>query len=272
MKLRITVAVLCVLALALPVIATATRFPDVPADHPRHDDIEFVVEQGWFVGRVNGSFSPGARITPSQIATVIERAFPEGMTRAEFASFLRGGNWRVGDGAPEPTTTTSVPVNFWSRTGITSCAVLYDKMLAWSVDNYSWNPDEYSSDSDTDGYDRFRTFQDIEIIRVSDWYNRFTTPTFYMCEGNAKLETGNKLKMFIWGNLDADRDDFYYYWFPSTDRPSCRTAKNNGSTLYSYNVSYYYGSSNDSDGDGVMCENILPEHTLKIIGNPITGV
>ena len=83
-----------VLSLVGGVVALAqNRFPDVSSDHPRSEDIEFVAGQGWFLGRANGSFSPGARITPSQMTTVLERAFPDGMSRAQFASFIRGGEW-----------------------------------------------------------------------------------------------------------------------------------------------------------------------------------
>lgn len=94
--MRILATAALAAALAIPVLA-ATRFPDVADDHPRAGDIEYVASQSpaWFGGYPDSSFKPDRRITARQMTAVIERAFPDGMTRAEFASFLRGGEWRV---------------------------------------------------------------------------------------------------------------------------------------------------------------------------------
>lgn len=69
--------------------------------YPPHGavDIGFVAQAGWFVGKPDGSYDPSGKITAAQMAKVIARAFPEGMSRAEFASFLRGGQRRVNDTA-----------------------------------------------------------------------------------------------------------------------------------------------------------------------------
>lgn len=77
------------------------QFPDVEEGHTRAVDIEFVARKGWFGGYEDGTFQPDRTITPRQMTTVFERAFPEGMTRAEFAAFLRGGDQRVLNGLPQ---------------------------------------------------------------------------------------------------------------------------------------------------------------------------
>lgn len=92
---------------AVPVIAQGTRFPDVPADHPRRADIESVAGRGWFIGKQDGTYDPEARITPGQMAAVIGRAFPDGTTRAEFASLLLVANRWTEDGKPVFTQTTT---------------------------------------------------------------------------------------------------------------------------------------------------------------------
>ena len=110
---RITVTVILATALALPVIAQATRFPDVPATHLRQADIAAVADQGWFIGKTDGTYDPEGNITPGQMARVIGRMFPNGMTRAEFASLLLVTNQWSQNGKPTftgtPTTTTTRP-------------------------------------------------------------------------------------------------------------------------------------------------------------------
>lgn len=68
------------------------RFPDVPAASPVHADITYACRQGWLTGYPDGSFRPDRPVPAHQIATVVGRAFPSGSTRADMASFLRGGN------------------------------------------------------------------------------------------------------------------------------------------------------------------------------------
>ena len=63
--------------------------------HSREQDIRYVAEQGWFLGYPDGSFRPDQSISPAQIAAVVERILPVGSTRAEMASFLRGGQARI---------------------------------------------------------------------------------------------------------------------------------------------------------------------------------
>ena len=68
------------------------RFPDLPATSPAHADITYACRQGWFTGYPDGSFRPDRPIPAHQIATVVGRAFAAGATRADMATFLRGGN------------------------------------------------------------------------------------------------------------------------------------------------------------------------------------
>ncbi len=71
--------------------ATPARFPDVPATHPRNEDIAYAVEQSWFQGYPDGAFRPDQIITATQITTVLQRAFPTASTRAQLATFMRHG-------------------------------------------------------------------------------------------------------------------------------------------------------------------------------------
>ena len=74
-------------------VITPDVFADVTAaDHPQRTDIDNGATQEWFRGYPDGNFRPDRAVTDSQIATVISRAFPQGMTRAEASSFLRAGN------------------------------------------------------------------------------------------------------------------------------------------------------------------------------------
>ena len=73
----------------------ATRFSDVDETHVQYRDIEYAAEQGWFAGYEDGTFKPDRAIPSHQLTTVIGRAFPEGATRADLATFLRGGAERL---------------------------------------------------------------------------------------------------------------------------------------------------------------------------------
>ena len=95
LKLKATLTALLLLAGAAPVWAD-NRFSDVPASHSRSPDILLAVENRWFQGYEDGTFRPDKKITDTQAAAVINRAFPaglpfpapSGLTRAEMASFL----------------------------------------------------------------------------------------------------------------------------------------------------------------------------------------
>lgn len=92
---RIINVVLVAVVLSATAVWAQTRFPDVPTNHSRVADIADVASSEWFGGYQDGTFQPNRRITVSQMAKVLDRAFPDGMTRAEFASFMVGGNRRV---------------------------------------------------------------------------------------------------------------------------------------------------------------------------------
>lgn len=68
------------------------RFSDVPDSSVAHADIVYACHQGWFSGYLDGSFQPDRPVPSHQIATVVGRAFATGSTRADIATFLRGGN------------------------------------------------------------------------------------------------------------------------------------------------------------------------------------
>lgn len=84
----------------LPASVTAPVFSDwPPADDEGHEEanasVGYVAARGWFRGYPDGTFRPERTITSRQVAAVIGRAFPEGISRAELAAFLRHGNRAV---------------------------------------------------------------------------------------------------------------------------------------------------------------------------------
>ena len=91
---RLLIAVAALVLISVPVVAQI-QFSDVPDDNPHKRDIDYVAGERWFLGHVDGSYKPDQNITPAQMTTVLTRAFDEGITRAEFASFMVAGNyWR----------------------------------------------------------------------------------------------------------------------------------------------------------------------------------
>ena len=69
----------------------ADDFTDVPASHPQRAAILFAAERGWFQGYPDGTFQPDRAVPDHQLATVVRRAFPDGASRADLASFMRAG-------------------------------------------------------------------------------------------------------------------------------------------------------------------------------------
>lgn len=88
----LTAAAAAILICAGAVTAQSVLFPDVPLDHPHRADIERAQREGWFAGNKDGSFTPDAQITSAQLTKVILRAYPDGLTRAQTATLLRGGD------------------------------------------------------------------------------------------------------------------------------------------------------------------------------------
>ena len=105
--------------MALPgVVWAATKFSDLDETHPQYYDITYAVEQGWFVGYPDGTFKPDRKLTTDQAVTVFERAFPEGVSRADLASILKAGEERLAT----PTTTAAVaPDDAWCATDGSYC-------------------------------------------------------------------------------------------------------------------------------------------------------
>lgn len=68
------------------------RFSDVSDSDTAHADIVYACRQGWFSGYPDGSFRPDRSVPAHQLATVVGRAFAAGATRADMATFLRGGS------------------------------------------------------------------------------------------------------------------------------------------------------------------------------------
>ena len=85
------IAVAAAVLVAVPVVAQI-QFSDVPSDNPHRDDINYVAGERWFVGFRDATFKPDQNITPAQMTRVLTRAFEDGITRAEFASFMVAGN------------------------------------------------------------------------------------------------------------------------------------------------------------------------------------
>lgn len=85
----------------IPASVTAPVFSDwPPADgHEGHEDADasvgYAAARGWFRGYPDGTFRPHRIITSRQVAAVIDRAFPQGISRAEMAAFLLHGNRAV---------------------------------------------------------------------------------------------------------------------------------------------------------------------------------
>ena len=124
MKLRVLVSAVLVTALALPVIATATRFPDVPDDHQHADGIRWASDPEEFNGNPifkgfpDGNFGPDEKLTESQFVKVVDRLFDtaDRWTRAETAALLYYGF--QGLNSTTTTTTTTQPVVIETTTTI----------------------------------------------------------------------------------------------------------------------------------------------------------
>ncbi|MDE0139573.1 MAG: S-layer homology domain-containing protein [bacterium] len=73
------------------IVYAQMNFVDIDENHFQYDDIRFAVDRGWFVGYGDGTFRPDQEITPKQALTVFNRAFPDGVSRADMATILRVG-------------------------------------------------------------------------------------------------------------------------------------------------------------------------------------
>ena len=126
MKLRILISTVLVTALALPVIATATRFPDVPADHQYVDAIRWASDSEEFNGNPifrgfpDGDFRPDKPLSEIQFIKVVDRLFDSAdeWTRAETAALLYYGfqGLRSNPLITTTTTTTTQPTTTTTTT------------------------------------------------------------------------------------------------------------------------------------------------------------
>lgn len=111
MKRVLLTTVGIVAALAIAVLAQPF-FSDVPDDHPHAASIIYTADKGWFFGYDDGTFRPDQAITPTQMAAVLARVFPDGLTRGEFATFLTDRHNNIID-----TTDTTIPMGETPRPG-----------------------------------------------------------------------------------------------------------------------------------------------------------
>lgn len=146
----VVIAAAVTLTATTGVALAASSFSDVADHHPQRSDIEHAVDQGWFYGYNDGTFKPDKAITQSQIAKVLSRAFPSGSTRADLATFLRGGAARlaaVKSSAPSrPSSPTAgdlvrlraKPCGMWTAA---------DRAVARTAPNgYDWGPRDRDGD------------------------------------------------------------------------------------------------------------------------------
>ena len=88
-----------------------------PVPFSRYDAaVEYTARRGWFEGYPDGSFRPSEKLNGGQLVKVIERAFPDGMTRAQMAAFLQYGEWGA-DLTPGRWQTNAIPKGSAWRVG-----------------------------------------------------------------------------------------------------------------------------------------------------------
>ena len=86
---------------AYTAVINPDAFPDA-VGHPQQTDIDTAATRGWFRGYPDGNFRPDRTVTAAQIAAVAGRAFPEGVSRADLAAYLRAGNQALLDAGRAP--------------------------------------------------------------------------------------------------------------------------------------------------------------------------
>ena len=242
-------------------VMATSHFTDVPSDHPNRADIGTVAGWGGYSGYPDGTFRPDRRITAEQMATVLGRVFPDGMTRGEFASFMVGGKARKESTAAVTTTTTPPSSYHYSATYWPewTCANLWERIkgLDWSYEN---DPEIY-----TPGRDRF--VNRVEIIFVEDWYKRVVTQTYFQCQGTAVLENAQQVAIAIVVSPERDGTYWYNYAFPLSPTLSCVEAKTVGWELHTYNLAFLYQGQRDGDSDRIMCEDTLVDTGRVRVGD-----
>ena len=288
-RIMAVAAVALVIGGGVGVMATS-HFTDVPSDHPNRADIGTVAGWGGYSGYPDGTFRPDRRITAEQMATVLGRVFPDGMTRGEFASFMVGGKARR-DGirvtdttlAPASTTTTTAPPvqsHHYARTYWPgeSCEGMWADMIynheSWTFSDGRPEPfDPREVDYEYYLYRRLGISIGDTVIAVYDWYKRFVTETYFVCQGRAKFNNGAQSPILIYSMSDADGDSFWGVNYPLENSRTCEEALRADIdwTVDSYNRVFLYVESRDADRDRIMCEDVLPEDDTDVVGDVPAG-
>ncbi len=168
--------------------------------HSREQDIHYAVEQGWFQGYPDGSFRPDQDITPAQIATLVGRILPDGSTRAEMASFLRGGQARISQTLKGPNGPGIVNLEDSELAGMTWNEIM-EQAKGGSVNWFMWGGsaviNAYVNDWVADqAMERYNI--DLNQVRITDTVNAVDT---VISETEAGKFTGGSIDL-IWINGD----------------------------------------------------------------------
>lgn len=109
MKFRLIVTAVLAVLLAAPVIATSSRFTDVPPDHEYNVAIDWAYNRGLFQGYIDRSFKPDRELSENELQIVVKRLFDsyDSITRAQTAAILYYGITYLETGPPTTTTTTT---------------------------------------------------------------------------------------------------------------------------------------------------------------------
>lgn len=258
LRLRIILAALCVIALAAPVIATATRFSDVPADHEHAEAIRWASEldEPLFRGYPDGSFKPDRQLSENEFQIVVERLFRhfDSWTRAQTAALLYHGFQGLSGSAT--TTTTTVPTTttmaageevaatgpeVWNRYRAAACSD-WTSTDGWSVARLRM----MVADADAFGYDWGRRWDDD-----GDGF-----PCEELLGGGYPLIRGIPLEVEVWDHLRALPCDLWtrqvFGGSSSEELESLR-----GTARSARDIGYDWGAGLDPDGDGEPCEDLL---------------
>ena len=265
LRLRIILGALCVIALAAPVIATATRFPDVPADHKHAEAIRWASEldEPLFRGYPDGSFKPDRQLSENEFQIVVERLFShfDSWTRAETAALLYHGLQGLSGSAT--TTTTTAPTTttmaageevaatgpeVWNRYRAAACSD-WPATDGWSVARLRM----MVADADAFGYDWGRRWDDD-----GDGF-----PCEELLGGGYPLIRGTPPDTT---NFDTHRAMPCELWLKYHDYMGTRE-QTIARLRYALigaarDIGYDWGAGMDPDGDGEPCEDIYGDGYL----------
>ena len=151
MKLKATLTGLLALAVALPVLASAGGFSDVPGDLPGGAAIQQAQQAGLMLGHRDGTFQPGRETTLKEWQAIASRLAEKGWSRAQTAVFLTGGLQAVRQGEAagmlvanpvaqviEPTTSTTAPATTTTAPPPVPVAAGLEDITAAPANRKSW--------------------------------------------------------------------------------------------------------------------------------------